>query len=123
MADNVSAEPADTKVTPEMLADLMVRIFHKQVSSSGAQTILKEMFETGLTADQIIRQKDLAKVSDVGALGAIVEQVITENLQAVADYKKGKEASIKFLIGKVMAKTKGKANPQVVEEILKNKLN
>ena len=106
-----------------MLADLMVRIFHKQVSSSGAQTILKEMFETGASPEQIIKEKDLEQVSSAGELELAVSEVVADNPGAVEDYKKGKEASIKFLIGKVMAKTKGKANPQVVEEILKNKLN
>src|SRR3989344_3071277 len=75
MADNVSAEPADTKVTPEMLADLMVRIFHKQVSSSGAQTILKEMFETGAPPEQIIKEKDLEQVSSAGELELAVSEV------------------------------------------------
>ncbi|MEK7589444.1 MAG: Asp-tRNA(Asn)/Glu-tRNA(Gln) amidotransferase subunit GatB [Patescibacteria group bacterium] len=123
MASEVSASPEETKIKPESFAELVVAIFHNAISSSAAQIVLKEMFETGLTADQIVQQKDLAQVSDIGVLGAIVERVITENSQAVRDYKKGKEASLKFLIGKVMAGSKGKANPQVVQEIIKNKLS
>lgn len=115
-------QPQDTKITPEMYADFIVRIFHGEVSSSGAQTLLKEMFETGLSPDHIIREKDLAQVSDVGALNVEIEHVIMQNKEAVEDYKKGKEASLKFLIGKVMAASKGKANPQVVQELLKEKL-
>ncbi|MEX2090844.1 MAG: Asp-tRNA(Asn)/Glu-tRNA(Gln) amidotransferase subunit GatB [Candidatus Paceibacterota bacterium] len=118
MAEEVYAEPTDTKITPEMFADLVVRVFHGQISSSGAQTVLKEMFETGMTPEQVIKEKDLEQVSSAGELQLAVKDVISENKEAVEDYKKGKEASIKFLIGKVMAKTKGKANPQVVAEIL-----
>ncbi len=58
MSDEVYAEPADTKITPEMFADLMVRVFHGQVSSSGAQTVLKEMFQIGSSPDKIIHEKD-----------------------------------------------------------------
>ena len=119
----ISAEPQDTKITAENFAELIVRVFHNEISSSAAQTVLKEMFETGLDPAQIIKDKDLAQVSDSGALQAIIEGVITENTQAVEDYKKGKEAPLKFLVGKVMAASKGKANPQVVADILKEKLS
>ena len=80
------------------------------------------MAESGLHPEQIMKEKDLGQTSDVGALGSAVDETIAENPQAVGDYKKGKDVSIKFLIGKVMAKTKGKANPQVVAEILSQKL-
>ncbi|MBI2068801.1 MAG: Asp-tRNA(Asn)/Glu-tRNA(Gln) amidotransferase subunit GatB [Candidatus Yanofskybacteria bacterium] len=122
MAEAVSADPADTKITPEMFADLVVRVFHGQISSSGAQTVLKEMFETGVSPEKIIKDKDLEQVSSVGELEMAVDKAIAENRQAVEDYKKGKEASLKFLIGMVMRESKGKANPQVVAEILNQKL-
>ncbi len=122
MAAGVYAEPSETKITPEAFADLVVRIFHKEVSSSGAQAVLKEMFETGSSPEKIIKEKDLGQISDTGELEKAVENAITANPKAVEDYKAGKEASLKFLIGMVMRETKGKANPQVVEEILKNRL-
>ena len=118
----ISAEPADTKVNPESFADLVVRIFHKQISSSAAQTVLEEMFKTGLSPEHIIQEKDLGQVSDTGALESVVDSVIEKNQKAVDDYKAGKEASLKFMIGMVMRESKGKANPQVVEEIIKIKL-
>lgn len=123
MADEVSAEPADTKIMPEMLADLVVRIFHAEVSSSGAQTVLKEMFATGKKPGEIIKEKDLEQVSDTGELNQAVAKVIADNPKAVEDYKKGKEASLKFLVGMAMRETRGKANPQIVEEILKQMLS
>jgi aspartyl-tRNA(Asn)/glutamyl-tRNA(Gln) amidotransferase subunit B len=121
-AAEIGAEPADTKISPERFADLVIRIFHGEISSSAAQTVLAEMFATGATSEQVIREKDLAQMSDEGALDSVVNEVITANQQAVEDFKKGKEAPLKFLIGKVMAVSKGKANPKVAEEILRKKL-
>ena len=110
------------KISPEAFAELMVLVFHKELSSTGAKVVLKEMAETGLHPEQIIKEKNLSQVSDKSEIETVVDNVIAKNNQAVEDYKKGKEASFKFLMGMVMRESKGKANPQVVEEILKNKL-
>jgi len=104
-------------------ADLVVRIFHKELSSSAAKTVLKEMAETGEKPDNIIRSKDLGQVSDTGKLESVVDTVIENNPKPVEDYKAGKEASLMFLVGQVMAATKGKANPQIVKEIFIKKLS
>ncbi|MDP4001575.1 MAG: Asp-tRNA(Asn)/Glu-tRNA(Gln) amidotransferase subunit GatB [bacterium] len=112
----------DMLITPESFADLVVRVFHKQVSSSGAQAVLEEMFKTGASPEHIIKEKDLGQVSDSGALDSIVDAVILANPKPVEDYKKGKEAAKKFLIGMVMRESKGKANPQVAEVIIEAKL-
>jgi aspartyl-tRNA(Asn)/glutamyl-tRNA(Gln) amidotransferase subunit B len=118
----IAAESDDMKITPESFADLVVRVFHKQVSSSGAQVVLEEMFKTGNSPEHIIKEKDLGQVSDSGALESVVDAVIAANPKPVEDYKKGKEASLKFLIGMAMRESKGKGNPQVLEEMIKNKL-
>lgn len=118
----IEAEPNDTKITPETFADLIARIFRKEISSSAAQTVFEEMFKTGLDPADIIRDKDLGQVSDSAELESAIENVMNDNQQAVADYRSGKEASMKFLVGRAMAATKGKANPQVVADILKKKL-
>lgn len=110
------------KISPEAFAELMVLIFHKELSSTAAKIILKEMAKTGLHPEQIMKEKDLGQMSDSGELEAAVDNVIAANQKAAEDYKKGKEASLKFLIGMVMRESKGKANPQVVEEIIKKKL-
>ena len=110
------------KIMPTDFADLMRRIAKKEISSSGAQTVLEEMFKTGNSPEHIIKEKDLGQVSDSGALDAVVDKVIADNAKPVEDYRKGKEASLKFLIGMAMRESKGKGNPQVLEEIIKNKL-
>jgi aspartyl-tRNA(Asn)/glutamyl-tRNA(Gln) amidotransferase subunit B len=122
MIDSVSAEPDDTKINPEMMADLVVRVYHGQVSSSGAQTILKEMFATGASPEQVIKEKDLEQMSGADELTQAVTKVVADNQKAVSDFKAGNEAPLKFLIGMVMRETKGKANPQVVEGMIKEML-
>ena len=84
--------------------------------------MLKEMFQTGRVPGEIIKEKNLEQLSDVSELNLAVGKVISDNPKAVEDYKNGREASLKFLVGMAMKETKGRANPQVVEEILRNML-
>ena len=119
---DVDAEPEDTKVTPEMFARLIIFIFHGQVSSTVAVGVLGDMFETGISPDKIIEEKGLIQISSVSELQQSVDKTIANNSRAVEDYKNGKEASLKFLVGMVMKESKGKAKPQVVEQIIKEKL-
>lgn len=111
------------KITPAAFGELVVRIFHKELSSTGAKTVLQEMFGTGLTPGQIMKEGDLGQVSDAGELQKIVEEVIAKNSKAVEDFKKGKKESLKFLVGQVMAHSKGKANPQMAQELLEKILH
>jgi aspartyl-tRNA(Asn)/glutamyl-tRNA(Gln) amidotransferase subunit B len=122
MIQELDEDIDNIKISAEAFAELMVLIFHKELSSTGAKAVLKEMAETGMHPEQIIKEKNLGQTSDVGELGLIVDKVIANNSQAVEDYKKGKEASLKFLIGMIMRESKGRANPQMVEEILNHRL-
>lgn len=110
------------KISPEAFAELMVLIFHKELSSTGAKAVLKEMAQTGLHPEQIMQEKDLMQVSNTEDLDKFVLEIITANAKAVDDYKKGKTEVLKFLVGMVMRSTKGKANPQIIEQLLKTKL-
>ncbi|MEK7203692.1 MAG: Asp-tRNA(Asn)/Glu-tRNA(Gln) amidotransferase subunit GatB [Patescibacteria group bacterium] len=111
-------EMENIKISPENFAEFIARIYHQEISSSGAQVLLKEMFETGEDPSDIIEKKDLAQVSDIEELAKAAQEVITENPKPVKDYKKGKKESLQFLVGLVMKKTKGKANPQIAREML-----
>ncbi len=111
------------KIIPESFAELMVMIFHQKLSSSAAKVVLKEMAETGLHPEAITKEKNLLQVSDTLELEKMAEEIISENPGPVADYKKGKKEALKFLVGKMMAKTKGQANPQITEKILEEILN
>ena len=80
------------------------------------------MATTGSDPDEIMQKLDLGQISDGAALTDIVDTVISKNSKPVEDYKKGKTEVLKFLVGQVMAATKGKANPEVVAQLLKEKL-
>jgi len=110
------------KITPENYAELIAIIGEGKISSSGAQTVLAEMYATGGDPSQIIEAKNLIQMSDAGELENIVDAVLAKNEKSVADFKAGKENALKFLVGQVMAVSKGKANPQVAEELLRKKL-
>ena len=106
------------RISPENFAEFIAIIGSKEISSSAAQTILKEMFESGADPSHIVESRNLKQVSDEGELSKIVKKVIAENPKAAEDYKKGKGNSLQFLIGKVMAASKGQANPEVAKDLL-----
>lgn len=110
--------------TPENYAELIGLVATGAINSSAAQSVLTEMY-TGIDSDptHIVERLGLAQVSDMGALETLVDQVLATNAQSVADYKAGKENALKYLMGQVMAASKGSANPQMVMEILKSKLS
>ena len=112
----------EIKFTPENFAELIYLIFVGEISSSGAQEVLKEMFKKGGDPSQIIKSRGLKQVSKEEDLEKIVEKIIKNNPQPVKDYKKGKETALQFLIGQAMKESKGKANPKVASKLLKKKL-
>ena len=115
-------EIKDLKITPENYAELIAIIGEGKISSSGAQTVLREMYATGGDPSQIIEAKNLIQMSDAGELEKIVDTVLEKNEKSVADFKAGKENALKFLIGQIMKESMGKANPQVAEKLLREKI-
>lgn len=112
----------EIKITPENYAELVGFIADGKISSSAAQAVLEDMYQTGGDPSQIIETKGLLQVSDERELEKIVDKVIAENSKSAEDYRSGKENALKFLVGQVMKESKGQANPQIVTEMLKNKL-
>jgi len=110
------------KVSPEQLSRLSVLNSQAVINTPTAKSVLEEMYKTGKDADEIITQQGLNQISDTQQLKETVSQVITANTQAVADYEAGKEQALKFLVGQVMKATRGRADPKVVNELLKEKL-
>ncbi|OGN04480.1 MAG: glutaminyl-tRNA synthase (glutamine-hydrolyzing) subunit B [Candidatus Yanofskybacteria bacterium RIFCSPHIGHO2_01_FULL_44_17] len=110
------------RIEPEAFAELMIMIFHQKLNSNNAKVVLKRMAETGLHPEAIVKETGLEQVSNTAELEKAVDEIIAKNPKAVEDYKKGKVESIKFLTGQVMAATRGTANPQVVSQILEQKL-
>jgi aspartyl-tRNA(Asn)/glutamyl-tRNA(Gln) amidotransferase subunit B len=123
-------EPADMTLTtldtlkfkPEALLELVSLVENKAISTSAAQQVFNEMFDTGKAPAGIVQEKGLAQVSDTGAIEKFCDEVIAANPGPVADFKAGKAAALNFLKGQVMKLSKGKANPGVAGEILERKL-
>jgi aspartyl-tRNA(Asn)/glutamyl-tRNA(Gln) amidotransferase subunit B len=113
---------ADLKFKPEALVELTSLVEGKTISSSAAQQVFAEMFETGKPPGVIVQEKGLAQVSDTGAIEKFCDDVIAANPGPAADFKAGKGAALNFLKGQVMKLSKGKANPAVAGEILERKL-
>ncbi|EKE15821.1 MAG: hypothetical protein ACD_11C00103G0023 [uncultured bacterium] len=112
----------DIKITPENYAEFVGIVADGKINSSAAQSVLKEMYATGGDPSRIIEEKNLMQTNDVSELDGLIDQVLETNAKSAEDYRAGKENAIKFLMGQVMAISKGKANPQVVMELLKEKL-
>ncbi len=113
---------ADLKFAPERMAELIALVDDKKISTSAAQQVFGEMFDSGEAPAAIVEKRGLAQVSDSGAIEAFCDQAIAANPGPAADYKAGKVAALNFLKGQVMKLSKGKANPGVVGEILERKL-
>ena len=110
-------------VKPSGIAELLQLIDNNTISGKIAKTVFKDMIETGKSPRKIIDEKGLVQVSDSSAIEEIIDIVLKNNPQSVTDYKNGKEKAIGFLVGQIMKESKGKANPQVVNELLLKKLN
>ena len=108
-------------ITPENFADFIALIEKGEISSKIAKIVLEEMFKTGADPSHIIKEKDLTQITNEAEIERIIKEVISQNSKVIEDYKSGKENALQFLIGQIMAKTKGRANPQLVKDIL-NKL-
>ena len=110
----------DFLITPENFADFIILISEGKISSKIAKMVLEEMFKTGADPSHIIEEKGLVQISDKSEIEQVIKEVILRNPKAVEDFKKGKNNAFQFLIGQIMAETKGRANPQLVkEELLK----
>ncbi len=110
-------------VTPEVLAELLTLIDKGTISSKIGKKILQEIYENGGSPSKIVEREGLAQVSDESELAAIVQQVLTDNPKEVEKYKAGKKKVMGFFVGQVMRQTKGKANPQMVNELLRKLLD
>ena len=109
------------KITPENFAEFISLIYEEKINSSAAQIIFKEIFTKGGDPGDIMEAKSLEQMDDDNELEKIIKDIIKNNSKAVSEYKAGKENAVQFLVGQVMAGTKGKANPQRAKElILKN---
>jgi aspartyl-tRNA(Asn)/glutamyl-tRNA(Gln) amidotransferase subunit B len=110
------------RVAPESLARLVAMVDDRILNSTKAKEVFAALFEEGGRPEDVVQRMGLAQVSDAGAIEALVDQAMAANPQSVEDYRKGKTAALQFLVGQVMRLSRGKANPQIVRQMLDAKL-
>ena len=115
-------EIADSPVSAEMLAGMLLRISDNTISGKIAKEVFEAMWQGEGDADAIIDKKGLRQITDTGAIEAALDEIIANNPKQVADLKSGKDKLMGFFVGQVMKQTGGKANPAQVNQLLKKKL-
>ena len=114
-----SMDPEDIRFSPAHLAALIAMVDKKEINSSVAKTVFEKMFSEDIDPVKYVDEKGLKTVNDEGALRKTIEEVVANNPQAVEDYHNGKEKAIGALVGQTMKAMKGKADPAMVNQILK----
>jgi len=114
LQNNVAVE--EIKISPHHFALLIDFLDKKVISSAAGKAVLAEIFESGASPEVVIKEKNLLQVFDTKEIDEIVKKVVAENPQAVADFQKGKANALQFLVGQVMKESKGRFNPQLVQE-------
>lgn len=112
----------DSPVSARHLASLIQKIEAQEISGKMGKAVFEEMFAHRKAPDQVIQEKGLVQINDAGALEAVIKKVIEANPGQAADYRKGKEKLLGFFVGQVMRETKGQANPELVNQLVKRAL-
>ncbi|SDL85773.1 Asp-tRNA(Asn)/Glu-tRNA(Gln) amidotransferase subunit GatB [Halarsenatibacter silvermanii] len=114
--------PGEGQISPESLAELLKLVDDEVISSNMGKEVFEEMFEEGGDPGAIVEERGLKQISDEDQLGEIVAEVLEENPDVVEDILEGKDKAIGYLVGQVMQKTQGKANPQMAKNMLREKI-
>jgi len=109
---------AEMKLTPAALAELVGLIDSDAITGPAARQVFDRIVTSGEMPKAVVAELGLTQISDDDALTSVIQEIIAEHADAVENYRKGKENALKFLVGQVMRKTKGRANPQVAAELL-----
>lgn len=123
MLNATGQTPAEAKLRPEALVELLGLIDRGTISGKIAKTVFEEMFTTGKSAAQVVREQGLTQISDEGELAEIVGEIVGRHADLVAQIRAGKDASFKFLVGQVMKATRGRANPELVNRLLREAIH
>jgi len=115
-------ELSQSKLAPGQLAELIGLVASGKISGRIAKSVFEEVFASGKRPGDVVRERGLVQISDAGELAAIVQRVIEANPGPVADYFAGKEKALTFLVGQIMKETRGRANPQETNRILREEL-
>jgi aspartyl-tRNA(Asn)/glutamyl-tRNA(Gln) amidotransferase subunit B len=118
--DNVTIEKCPLK--PKQLADMLKLIDNGTISRRIAKTVFEEIYRSGKDADLVVKEKGLVQITDTGEIEQAVDDLLAGSRKEIEKYKAGDEKLLGFFVGQIMKATKGKANPQIVNELLKKKL-
>ena len=111
------------RITPENFAEFLSLVYTNKINNLAAGQILEAMFATGQAPTEIMEEKSLGQIDDTAEIETAINAILAANPKAIEDYKAGKEASFKFLVGQAMRELKGKANPAIINEMLLKKLS
>lgn len=117
-----SPEEFDVPFSPIYLSDLVKYLVEDRINNSSAKKIIEEMWKTNKSPETIIKEQDLEQINDEKVLEEIIDEVLKTSEKAVNEYKAGKEKALQSIVGKVMGKTRGRANPQTTLKILKERI-
>jgi aspartyl-tRNA(Asn)/glutamyl-tRNA(Gln) amidotransferase subunit B len=120
-ADELTIE--QVKLRPAQIGEMLQLIDKGVISGKIAKTVFEELFRTGKPPAQIVQEQGLTQISDESALAAAIDQVMAEQADVVAKIRAGNEAGNKFLVGQVMRATRGRANPEAVNRLLREKID
>jgi aspartyl-tRNA(Asn)/glutamyl-tRNA(Gln) amidotransferase subunit B len=120
--NEVGTDISDVPISPEALADLIRLVDSGRVSGPIAKTVFETMYSTGRSAAEIVEREGLARIDDEGALLDTIREVLSANADAVAQFRAGKQQTFGFLVGQVMKATRGKANPALVNTLIRRAL-
>jgi aspartyl-tRNA(Asn)/glutamyl-tRNA(Gln) amidotransferase subunit B len=114
---------SESKISPDMLGGLVALISDGTISGRIAKDVFADMFDSGMSAKKIVERKGLKQVSDSSAIEVLIDTVIASNIDKVEEYRGGKDKLFGFFVGQVMKQSAGQANPGMVNQILKVKLD
>jgi aspartyl-tRNA(Asn)/glutamyl-tRNA(Gln) amidotransferase subunit B len=113
----------ESLVTPQMLVAMLSLVEKGTISGRIAKTVFEEMYRTGKTADKVVEEKGLVQISDASGIEMIIDEILNNSTGEVTRFREGETKLMGFFVGQVMKATKGKANPKIVNELLRKKLN
>lgn len=116
-------EIQDAKIKPVLLAEMLNLLNEGTISGKMAKTVFEEMFASGQNPKTIIEEKGLVQISDADALLPLIDEIVNNNPKVLQDYKNGKEKAFGFFIGQIMKATRGQANPEMINKLLRERLD
>jgi aspartyl-tRNA(Asn)/glutamyl-tRNA(Gln) amidotransferase subunit B len=122
LLNSTNTEINQVKIKPGQFGELFDLVNGGSLNGPAAKQVFEEMFNTGKSAGIVTTEKGLIQINDSGEVERMADKVIADNPQAMTDFRAGKDSAFKFLVGQLMKASKGRANPQIANELLKNKL-